>query len=153
MDNLVNTVEESQRKLRESIEKQLLDDVLAQIERRKDKEIVLFNIPSKVDGKDVGAHERKKTLDKIVEMFGAKASFVYIQYEQCKLDKYIPKFDFLKKFRSVYRYTTIVDYNTDKPESSDLKGYFGLKFNSCHYRKFVMQGGELEPEYVESLLN
>lgn len=155
MDNLVNTVEESQRKMRETIEKQLLDDVLAQIERRKDKEIVLFNIPNNVNNTDVGMHEMKKTLDKVMDMFGASASFVYIQYNQCKFDKYVPKFDFLKKLRSMYIYHTIVDRNceADKQKLGDLKGYFGLKFNSCHYRRFVMQGGELEPEYVESLLN
>lgn len=126
---------------------------MAQIETRKNKEIVLFNIPSKVDDKEVGTHEMKKTLDKVLEMFQTNASFVYIQHNQCKLDKYIPKFDFLKKFRSVYTYKTIDNVPDSARPDVDFNGYFGIKFNSCHYRRFVMQTGELEPEYVESLLN
>lgn len=155
MAEIIAKVEEVQKANQEKLENDLFENIMKQIEDRQNNEIVIFNIPHMINDKTISCYEVNKVLEKIFKLFEDKASFIFLELDEFKICKYFPKLDFLKRFKSTFKYTEMNDMDDALKHIWKIfnnNDYIAIKFKACNYRNFMSKDGYVEYDYVTSLL-
>ena len=113
--------------------------ILTQIEQRKNRKMVLFVMPFVIKGHRITEDQKKKILEKVMEIFKDRGKFVYLVYNR---REYMPG-------GPGYNYKSI----PPGPIHFDIEkcSYFAIRFNGCHYNELDKQSGQINLTFVSNL--